>query len=99
MKILCKEIVRKILEEVPEARGNDNILFSEFVKGYCPEIAPELIAPVAIAFSEWKGFSFESLRRSRQKIQQEHPELKPDARIVKNRELLQERILTELYKR
>lgn len=66
--------VHKILIEAPEARNSDSFLYAEYVLRYAPEFAT---VGLYNALTRYSGFlpSYESVSRSRRKIQSEYPEL------------------------
>ena len=94
--ILCREIVTAILEDVPASRASDNILLAEYIRKYSPNISSELREPIAVALSGRDGYSFESLRRTRQLIQRERPELRAPERIAEGRRRRSEQIKKEI---
>ena len=95
MKI--KNIVLNILTECPQARGDDNILFAEVLRRLEPQNAPDYREELISAFANWRGVSFETVRRTRQRIQQLQPDLRPSQRIQRRRQENTERILNDLY--
>ena len=81
------DIVLKVLEGVPEARDNDELLRfkvhaeqSKFIRaqGYMLDDYARLCIKRKVA-------SHESIRRARQKLQELHPELKGDIRHERER--------------
>ena len=69
------EIVKLVLTEMPETRSNDDLLYMQVINIQNPGI----IGMTLYAFFEnrqmWGVSGFETVRRSRQKIQAEYPEL------------------------
>lgn len=72
-----KTLVKRILEEDERARNSDNELYLQV----CLVLNPLAFSvPFAEVISNLEGYGlppFETVRRTRQKIQQEHPELRP----------------------
>lgn len=72
-----KELVKQVLEENERTRNSDNELYIEI----CYRINPHVLyMPFADVLSQLAEFSlppFESVRRTRQKIQAECPDLRP----------------------
>lgn len=72
-------LVKQILEKNVEARNSDNILYLEVLRYYSSEISIDLhhlSVPDFLMKLEQKGFpAFETVRRSRQKVQATYPEL------------------------
>lgn len=95
-KFLCKEIVTAILEAVPASRESDHVLFAEYIRSYCPGLAPCLRDQIAEVLSDRSGYSFESLRRSRQLIQNKRPELRPPERVSAYRRAQEAQIKEEI---
>ena len=90
-------LIRSILEENPAARSSDNILFAEVLKSVNTSLSPNVERAVIQALYEgFGGVNFDSVRRSRQKIQQLNPDLQPPERIRARRKARQAEIETEL---
>ena len=72
-------LVKQILEKNVEARNSDNILYLEVLRYYSSEKSIDLhhlSVPDFLMKLEQKGFpAFETVRRSRQKVQATYPEL------------------------
>ena len=72
-------LVKQILEKNVEARNSDNILYLEVLRYYSAEKGIDLYrlsVPDFLMKLEQKGFpAFETVRRSRQKVQATYPEL------------------------
>ena len=77
-----KRRVKAILEAKPETRNSDNLLYLEVMKQIAKEIGEDIESVPMVTFIEQLSNSpyppFESVRRTRQKVQAEHPELKAD---------------------
>lgn len=74
------ELIRTILEDKPETRSSDNLLYIEVLKHYTAATGkPTLTIPVMTLYkhlTEWKVPSIETVGRCRRKAQQENPHLK-----------------------
>lgn len=72
-----KELVKQVLEENERARNSDNELYVKV----CYRINPYVLTvPFAEVISDLDGYGlppFESVRRTRQKLQAERPDLRP----------------------
>jgi len=75
-------IVKQILTEWPETRGNDNLLIlkvlEEFADHYGMNLEEISIVTFLYDFAGCEFPGFETIRRSRQKVQSANPDLKPD---------------------
>lgn len=82
-------IVKRILTEQPETRGNDNLLIlkvlEEFAAYYGMNLEEISIVTFLYDFAGCEFPGFETIRRSRQKVQCENPDLKPDEAVLKFR--------------
>lgn len=88
------DLVKKILQDVPEARNSDDFLYYKVC---------EKINALYINLPFWKvivnrklyGFpAFESVRRTRQKVQAEYPELSGNSTVEGNR-MLNEKVFRD----
>ena len=70
------ELVKKILEERPEARNSDYILYSLICERVNRKILNLPFDMVLSLLDKRKIPNFETVRRTRQKVQEEFPELK-----------------------
>ena len=95
-----KGFVEYLLREYPALRGNDDVLYLEVLRRVHPYWNNGRITtnienmPIGEFFSERRNMklpSFESVRRSRAKIMEEHPELKPCEKVQKGREIQREK--------
>ena len=72
-------LVRSILEEDKQARNSDSFLYLKVVERVAEEKGINLwgiSVPMFLFYIKDYGFPpFESVRRTRQKVQQQHPEL------------------------
>lgn len=90
-------IVREILEENPKARESDNILFAEVLSRRPTSLSPEIERAVIKAFFDGVGgINYDSVRRSRQKLQQLNPELQPSESVQERRKAREAEIKDEL---
>lgn len=71
-----KRRVEIILEENPATRESDDLLFLEVIRKAAPEAENLSVGCFLKHRKDLEVPSFESVRRSRQKIQAERPELK-----------------------
>ena len=84
LKTLAKQ-VEQILEDYPVARGDDRFLITAIYSKYtCVD------APFSKVMEDYTLPPFESIRRSRQKVQEQRPELRANADIEQIRMDLQE---------
>lgn len=95
MKI--KKTIEMILRDIPATRANDNLLFAEVLRRIETAEAPDNRAELIDSFSHWRGIQYDSVRRTRQRVQELHPELKPSAEAQKRRSERTERVLADLY--
>ena len=91
-----KGFVEYLLREYPALRENDDVLYLEVLRRVHPSWNNGRITtnienmPIGEFFSERRNMklpSFESVRRNRAKIMEEHPELKPCEKVQKGREI------------
>lgn len=72
-----KKLVKQLLEENEAARSSDTVLYT----AVCLEINPMAMttpfAEVILNLDRYGLPPFETVRRTRQKVQEEHPELGP----------------------
>lgn len=88
------ELVKNILERCPEARNSDNVLYLKV----CEKIGNERginLATISVPhfFLHLKSYNlpqFETVRRTRQKIQATYPELAGDSKVEAQRMLNEE---------
>lgn len=76
-----RDRVREILQEFPSSRGNDTLLIYRYLRRFHPE--------VRITFTAFEAMmrvpAFETIRRRRQELQVEEPELRPTLRTMRKR--------------
>lgn len=70
--MLVKDKVIQLLEEIPQTRENDNLLIAHYIKDVY-----NLQNTFDIALYT-KNNLYESIRRTRAKVQEENPHLRPD---------------------
>ena len=74
----CKAIVQKVLEDIPETRGSDNILIVEVLRFIDPSVIERPFKEVVpLCHINGRFPTFETIRRTRQKIQEQNPYLRP----------------------
>ena len=69
------EIVKQVLQEIPATRNSDDLLYVHVCNRINPEVCNYPFHTVLIHRKELKLPPFESVRRTRQKVQQHFPEL------------------------
>lgn len=96
-----KDKVRWFLENYPETRDSDDELISRFWRNEVKKMIDITVAPVTELLkilSEGKLTSSESIRRCRQKVQEEEPKLRGEN--YKGKQKHQEKVQEELgYKK
>lgn len=70
------ETVEKILRAQPITRDDDWKLFAWACKLICPDVLKVSFDRAVWYHNEYKLPSFETIRRTRQKLQHDHPELR-----------------------
>ena len=79
-------IVRKVLEEKPFTRDDDFLLVYHVFKEFLPDIAIYKFQDIMFNHKAYGLPYFESVRRTRQKLQSKCPELASSERVRKARE-------------
>ena len=69
------DLVKDILENIPETRNSDDLLYVNVVKRVSPMLCQQPFSTVMLRRNEFKIPPFESVRRTRQKLQASYPEL------------------------
>lgn len=96
--ITIKDKVRYLLQKFPQARSNDKLLYQKFLQ-YCTNYLVyneqlQTIQPRTSqgwTFEEWLKFPhFETIRRSRQHLQEKEPELRASPKITMLRDIKEE---------
>ena len=96
-KRLFYSIVLEVLEDIPETRSNDDLLFAELLRRHDTALPADDRETVCDCFSDWRShIKYDTIRRTRQKLQEEHPNLRPLERVLRGRskkaEIIQEEI-------
>ena len=73
-----EEVIKPILEQHPETRGDDFLLYAEVIREYRPELAELSVIDFFVAHKELYCPSYESVTRVRRRLQEKHPELCSD---------------------
>lgn len=81
----CFNKVKDILEEYPSSRNNDNTLFYIYLSVYHKVNQDTLFTDVLQGIEQGFYPSFETLRRSRQKVQENYPDLKASKEVQEAR--------------
>lgn len=84
-----QEIVKAVLQDIPETRNSDDELYFHVCKRINPDALLKPFYMVVLHRKEHSLPPFESVRRSRQKIQNEYPELASDRDVRKYRDGLE----------
>ena len=84
-------IVKKLLEEKKETRESDMLLYVEVCRTLCPESLEHPMWYVLLHLKEFGLPNTETVRRSRQKMQEKYPELASSARVQRMRAEREER--------
>lgn len=83
------DIVHKTLERYPDTRNSDNLLYIKVIESIDSDL---IYKPMQEVFLQAKAYGippFESVRRTRQKLQAEFPELRAKKEIEAEREINQ----------
>lgn len=86
--MLAKDRVIKLLTEIPQTRENDNLLIAYFIKD---EYGIHNMFDLAL---KTKANVYETIRRTRAKVQEENPLLRPSIEVYKAR-LSKEKMVRE----
>ena len=71
-----EDVVYRVLEDYPEARNSDNILYSYVISKYNPEALKQTLGEYLRYFKDFNIPRFESVSRCRRKLQEKNPELR-----------------------
>ncbi len=82
--------VKEILETIPETRADDFLLIYEVYRLILPDIDNYSFSEVMLHHRELGLPYFETIRRSRPKLQNKYPELRPSIDVQIAREELEE---------
>lgn len=80
-------VVKKVLEEKPYTREDDFALVYEVFKEFVPNLDDLSFQDVMINHKEYGLPYFESVRRTRPKLQNKYPELLPSKEVQEARKL------------
>lgn len=84
-------LVKEVLQEEPQTRSSDNLLYLKVIERISDEKhydVKNLSVYYFLTYMSSYGFPpFESVRRARQKIQAQHPELSANAKVQAQREI------------
>ena len=70
-----EKVIKPILEEIPQTRNDDYLLYAEVIKAYKPELLKLSAITFLIGHRELNVPNIKSVERARRKIQEKHPEL------------------------
>lgn len=84
-----KDMVEQTLRDVPATRNSDKMLLIAVYR----HLGVDVTRSFASVISDNTLPSFETIRRTRQKLQEQHPELAPSDRIKKERQIKQQEFL------
>ena len=84
-----KDLIKDLLTEYPQLRGNDRRLYLAVIW----KLGYDLNVSVKDFFNDDSYPNYESIRRCRQKTQEEHPELLPEDKIQELRDQAQKEYL------
>ena len=73
-----ESVVANILNDVEETRKNDDILYLHVCEHYCDGISSMSLGDFLTARKATNCPNFETVRRTRQKVFEKRPELKPE---------------------
>lgn len=79
------ELVQRILLDYPDSRGSDDTLYKYVVEAINPDAASMPFCQVFLNRSEYGLPPYESVRRSRQKIQETYPMLRASKEVEEAR--------------
>lgn len=79
------ELVQRILLDYPESRGSDDTLYRYVVEAINPDAADMPFCQVLLNRNEYGLPPYESVRRSRQKIQEMYPMLRASKEVEEAR--------------
>jgi len=84
------DLVKQILESFPQARNSDMVLYIKVCERMNPAAIKEPFWYVLVNLKEFNLPNIETVRRTRQKIQAENPELAGDDNVEAQRMLNEE---------
>lgn len=80
-----QSVVRKILEQHPETRNSDNLLYIKVIESIDNDLIYKPMKEVLLHAKAYGIPPFESVRRARQKLQADFPELRAKKEIEAER--------------
>jgi len=86
---VCRE-VEALLEAAPETRDSDDVLYYKLIHGLCPDLTTY---DVFVNREKYNLPPYESVRRSRQKLQHDRPDLRGSKRVQQFRREKEEEYL------
>lgn len=84
---VIEPMVKRVLEENPATREDDFTLVYEVFKKFVPNIDELSFKEVMMNHKHYKLPYFETVRRTRPKLQNMYPELQPSSNVLKGRQL------------
>lgn len=73
-----EKVIKPILEECPQARNDDFILYAKVIKEYDPELLEVSAKRFLISHNALGVPNLKSIERVRRKLQEKYPELESD---------------------
>lgn len=70
-----ENVIKPILEEQPQTREDDFLLYAEVIKEYKPELLNLSARTFLVGHNELNVPNIKSVERARRKVQEKHPEL------------------------
>lgn len=70
-----EKVIKPILEENPETREDDYLLYAELIKEYKPDLLNLSARTFLVGHSELNVPNIKSVERARRKVQERYPEL------------------------
>lgn len=70
-----EKVIKPILEEHPQTREDDYLLYAEVIKQYSPKLLEYPARTFLMYHNELKLPNIKSVERARRKVQEKHPEL------------------------
>lgn len=80
-------LIKHILEEYPETRGDDFLLYAEVIREYNPELLTLSAGSFLVGHSHYNVPNIKSVERVRRRLQAKYPELtSPKAKAKRSEE-------------
>lgn len=70
-----ENVIKPILENQPQTRNDDYLLYAEIIKSYYPDLLEITTGTFLLAHNFLQVPNIKSVERARRKIQEKHPEL------------------------